>query len=207
VVIVASVGAWNALAWRSRTATQASAAGEPVDTVSFSTSSSAVMPQSSAGADSAAAAEVRPAASSPTTADPAAARPTTTPAVATPAAPPVVAIIGASADFGEGVTANRADSVVTVLFDTPELRTRIPEKFERFLRATLPRVYGPAIEPALAAVPVGGLAAQGSLLSDLPTRGIRVPLSQGWTLAVYPETRPGQDGPLVVRYRSVIRKD
>ena len=83
----------------------------------------------------------------------------------------------------------------------------MPEKFERFLRATLPRVYGPAIEPALAAVPFGGLTAQGALLSELPTRGIRVPVGQGWTLDVFPDTRPGQDGPLVIRYRSIIRKD
>jgi hypothetical protein len=107
----------------------------------------------------------------------------------------------------EGVVALRTDSSVTLSFDTPETRTRMPEKFERFLRTTLPQVYGQAVDSVLAKVPDGGIARQGDIVSDLPTRGIRIPVKDAWTLAVYPETRPGHDGPLVVRYRVTMAKD
>lgn len=100
-----------------------------------------------------------------------------------------------------GITAERTDSVVTLSFDTPMTRTRIPEKFERFVRATLPRIYGAAADSALARVPDGGIAGQGNLLYDLPSRGVHIPLDKGWQIALYPETRPGEDGPLVIRYR------
>jgi hypothetical protein len=104
----------------------------------------------------------------------------------------------------DGVMATRTDSGVTLAFDAPSTRTRIPEKFEHLVRATLPQVYGHAVDGALAKIPAGGLARQGNLVSELPNRGIRVPVNEAWTLAVYPETRPGHDGPLVVRYRTAL---
>jgi hypothetical protein len=100
-----------------------------------------------------------------------------------------------------GMVATRSDSVVTLAFDNPSSRTRQPEKFEQLLRTTLPKVYGPAIDSVLSKVPAGELMKDGNLVSDLPTRGIHVPVRDAWSLAVYPETRPGHDGPLVVRYR------
>ena len=102
----------------------------------------------------------------------------------------------------------RADSVVTVAFDTPLARTRLPEKFEQFVRLTLPQIYGPSIDGVLAKLPVGAIASQGSLLYDLPVRGARIPIANAWAIRLYPETRPGQDGPLVVRYNvSVVSKN
>jgi hypothetical protein len=92
---------------------------------------------------------------------------------------------------------------VTVSFDVPSMRTRVPEKFEHVIRATLPAIYGPAVDSVLARVPAGTMARQGDLMTELPSRGIRIPMNSTWELRVYPETRQGQDGPLVVRYRAV----
>lgn len=108
----------------------------------------------------------------------------------------------------DGVTAARTDSTVTLSFDTPELRTRMPDKFERFVRRSLPEIYGPAADSLLAKIPSGALASQGNLLSELPVRGLKVPIDDAWMIALYPETRPGQDGLLVVRYRvSVVARN
>jgi hypothetical protein len=107
----------------------------------------------------------------------------------------------------DGQTAVRTDSLVTVSFDMPMIRTRIPAKFERLVRSTLPAVYGRSIDSVLSKIPEGGIARQGNLVSELPTRGVRIPVNAEWTIALYPETRPGQDGPLVIRYRvSVVGK-
>ena len=43
-------------------------------------------------------------------------------------------------DLPDGISAMRTDSVVVLSFDTKLARTRIPEKFERFVRATLPTI-------------------------------------------------------------------
>lgn len=106
----------------------------------------------------------------------------------------------------DSVVAIRAGNSVTVHFDTPNGRTRRPEKFEQIVRATLPVIYGPAVDSLLARVPRGALAGAGGLLTELPKRGFRVPLGTGWMLALWPGTRSGQNGPLVVAYRaSVLR--
>ncbi len=101
----------------------------------------------------------------------------------------------------DSVLAFRTDSGVTVSFDRPMTRTRRPDKFEAFLRATLGQIYGAPADSALAHVPGGAIAQQGDLLSELPTRGIRIPVSDAWVIAVYPQLRQGKDGPLVIRYR------
>jgi hypothetical protein len=131
----------------------------------------------------------------------------TSPALpSSPASTPLAPAIGlGETTLPEGVLAQRVDSTVTVSFDAPMMRTRMPEKFERFLRASLGEVYGAAADSALARVPAGSIAtSQASLLYDLPTRGIHIPLAGGWQIAVYPEIRPGADGPLVVRYRATV---
>lgn len=109
-------------------------------------------------------------------------------------------------DLPDGISAMRTDSVVMLNFDTKLARTRIPEKFERFVRATLPVIYGAAADSALSRIPQGGLAQQGDLINELPMRGMRIPVPNGGTIALYPITRPGQDGPLVTRYRVVVIK-
>ena len=121
--------------------------------------------------------------------------------------PPLAPVIPmGQSTLAAGVVAARTDSSVLVSFDAPMLRTRMPVKFESFVRSTLPAIYGPAVDSALGKLGDGGIARQGDLLTELPTRGVRIPMRDGWTIALFPETRPGQDGPLVIRYRvSVIK--
>ncbi|HJQ19350.1 MAG TPA: hypothetical protein VJ867_03305 [Gemmatimonadaceae bacterium] len=107
-------------------------------------------------------------------------------------------------DLGDSVFAERSGPEVIVRFDNSALRTRFEEKFERTLRVTLPRVYGPAAQAALDAVNPGALV-RGDLLGELPQRGIDLALPNGETLVVYPMTRPGEDGPLVIAYRATLR--
>jgi len=106
----------------------------------------------------------------------------------------------------DSLLATRADSVITVSFDRTMIRTRNPWKFERLVRSTLPALYGAAADSALSRIPEGGLARQGDLINELPTRGMRIPVAPGWTFTLFPITRPGHDGPLVTQYRvSVVR--
>jgi hypothetical protein len=105
----------------------------------------------------------------------------------------------------DSVKAIRTDTSVTVFFDLPMIRTRRADKFERFVRATLPAIFGAKLDSLLAEIPAGTIARQGDLLTELPSRGARLALSNGWNLTLWPETRPGQDGPLVVRYRVAAR--
>jgi hypothetical protein len=104
------------------------------------------------------------------------------------------------------VFAVRAGDSVIVHFDTPLVRTRRPEKFERVLRETLPAVYGARADSLLAALPDGKILGGGELLTELPARGIHLSVGDNWLLDIWPETRPGRDGPLVVRYRTKLVK-
>lgn len=97
-----------------------------------------------------------------------------------------------------------SDSLVAVDFDEIMLRTRRPAKFENFVRTTLPLIYGSRAQQALDAIPDGGIASQGSLLTDLPRTGVRIPLDGGHVMMLWPETRPGRDGPLVIRFRITV---
>lgn len=101
------------------------------------------------------------------------------------------------------MVADRAGDTVRVSFDLVLSRTRRPEKFEAIVRSTLPQVYGSAVDSALRALPDGAVARAGDLVSTLPEQGFRIPLAGGRTIAVWPETRAGRDGPLVVAYRAV----
>jgi hypothetical protein len=92
-----------------------------------------------------------------------------------------------------------ADSVV-VHFDTPLTRTRRRDKFEQLVRTTLPAVYGATADSLLAHVAEGRLLPDADLLVELPLRGVALPPRDGWALTLWPETRPGRDGPLVVAY-------
>jgi hypothetical protein len=138
-----------------------------------------------------------------TPAAPAAALATTTPVTPAPVSPLVPQ---GQSSLPDSLLAMRADSVITVSFDRTMIRTRNPWKFERLVRSTLPALYGPLADSALARIPEGGLVRQGDLINELPTRGMRIPVAPGWTFTLFPITRPGQDGPLVTQYRvSVVR--
>lgn len=102
--------------------------------------------------------------------------------------------------LGDSVYAIREGGLVTVHFDTESLRTRLDWKFEGVVRATLPLVFGPNARAALDSIP-SGMLARGGLTTELPTRGITLRLGNQ-TLKVWPVTRQGRDGPLVVGYRA-----
>lgn len=125
--------------------------------------------------------------------------------VTTPSAPELAPVIGEGrSDLPEGIVAERSGDTVTVFFDTPLARTRRPEKFEAVVRATLPQIYGAIADSALVSIPAGTLVPRDGLLTELPARGLTIPLRDGLSLRVWPQTRPGQEGPLVVRYRARV---
>lgn len=105
-------------------------------------------------------------------------------------------------ELTDSMFAVRDGQEVMVHFDTEPLRTRYDWKFERVVRSTLPIVFGSVVRAALDSIPEGHLATGGDLLTELTTRGIELPVGEGQTLRVWPVTRPGQDGPLVVAYRA-----
>ena len=125
---------------------------------------------------------------------------------ASPAAAPVVVPVIAEGrtELGDSVYAVRDGPTVTVHFDTYLTRTRRRDKFDRIVRETLPQIYGAPADSLLASVPVGQIAQGGDLLAELPSTGISFELADGSTLALWPRTRPGQDGPLVVAYRATV---
>ncbi|HEU4995461.1 MAG TPA: hypothetical protein VFT29_11615 [Gemmatimonadaceae bacterium] len=129
------------------------------------------------------------------------------PTVAEPAPQPTLTPVVAEGrtDLGDSVFADREGGDVTVRFDNGLLRTRQDQKFERVVRATLPKVFGPAVATALDSIPEGRLFRGRTLLTELPSRGIALALPAiGKTMMVYPVTRPGREGPLVVAYRATI---
>lgn len=96
-----------------------------------------------------------------------------------------------------------ADSAV-VHFDTELARTRRRDKFEATVRATLPVLYGAGIDSMLTALPDGAITGDRDLVSEVAVRGVRLPVPAGGTLELWPVTRPGRDGPLVVGYRARV---
>lgn len=130
----------------------------------------------------------------------------TKPSVAAVAGAPALRVTAGRTDLTDGMYVERSGDSVAVHFDTPVYRTRRRDKFEHVVRATLGEVYGPTADSALAAVPAGALATGGDLLTELPARGITLPARDGWALTLWPSTRPGQDGPLVVSYRVTLAR-
>jgi hypothetical protein len=107
-------------------------------------------------------------------------------------------------DLTDSVYVERMADSAVVHFDTEIGRTRRRDKFEQIVRATLPALYGARAESLLVAVPVGELMAGRDLLTEVVAKGIRLPLAGGDTLEIWPQSRPGQDGPLVVSYRARV---
>ena len=125
--------------------------------------------------------------------------------VTIPTAAELAATIGeGKTSLRNGIVAERRGDEITVHFDTPLARTRRPDKFEGVLRATLPQIYGARVDSALIALPAGTLVPPHGLTTDLPTQGLYVPVPGGPTLRIWPEIRPGENGPLVVRYRVLV---
>ncbi len=108
--------------------------------------------------------------------------------------------------LSDGINAMRSGDTVTVSFNTPMLRTRRPEKFEGIVRRTLAGVYGAKAASLLASIPTGSLVQVQDLFADLPTRGLRIAIPAGGTIALWPETKEGKDGPLVVAYRATVTR-
>lgn len=130
-------------------------------------------------------------------------------ATATRPAPPAAWLVprtaaGRTALRTPATFAQRDGDAVTVHFDEVMTRTRRADKFERIVRATLPEVYGAAADSLLAAVKPGTLVGGDDLVTELPERGIRLAHPSGAALVLWPETRPGRDGPLVVAYRVTV---
>jgi len=105
-------------------------------------------------------------------------------------------------DLGDGVFAERNGDEVVVNFDTETLRTRFDWKFEGIVRTTLPQVYGQEVGAALDSIPAGKFVRGGDVVTELPTRGVVLSLPRGRTLRVWPITRPGRDGAIIIAYRA-----
>lgn len=105
-------------------------------------------------------------------------------------------------ELTDSLYAVRSGDTVVVNFDASPTRTRRADKFEAVVRRTLPAVYGAIADSLLAAVPDGQLASPATLLTELPASGIHLerPGTSTHALTIFPQTRPGRDGPLVVSY-------
>ena len=126
-------------------------------------------------------------------------------AKAAPSAPPLIPMVPeGTSPLADSMTVVREGDTMLVHFDTELGRTRRPEKFDAVVRATLVQIYGSPAESLLSTIPAGTIGRGGDLLAELPTRGIRLRAADGSTLALWPVTRPGRDGPLVVSYRAVV---
>jgi len=134
-------------------------------------------------------------------AEPAAPATATAPTIPAAPAPFAPTILRGETMLADSVVAIRSDSDVVVKFDRTMLRTRRPNKFEQLVRTTLESVYGAPGAAVIRKLPNGAITSQGDLINELPTRGIRIPVDSAWVIRVFPETRMGKDGPIVVRYR------
>ena len=108
-------------------------------------------------------------------------------------------------ELGDSMFAVRQGDEVTVDFDRENLRTRFDWKFEGVVRATLPLVFGADARVALDSIPAGTWVRGGALLTELPDRGIPIRIGEH-TVRVWPVTRQGRDGPLVVGYRAATAR-
>ena len=127
------------------------------------------------------------------------------PARVTVPAPALIPMVPeGTSPLADSMTVVRQGETMLVHFDTELGRTRRPEKFDAIVRATLVQIYGSTAESMLSTVAPGSIGRDGDLLAELPTRGIRLRAGDGSTLSLWPITRPGRDGPLVVSYRAVV---
>lgn len=109
-------------------------------------------------------------------------------------------------DLTDSVFVERVADSVVVHFDTEIGRTRRRDKFEQMVRATLPALYGARADSLLVSIPAGGLTGGRDLVTEIVRRGIHLPLAGGDTLELWPRTRAGRDGPLVVSYAAHLAR-
>jgi hypothetical protein len=133
------------------------------------------------------------------------------PAPAVDSAPPSPPRLGpiipqGRTELHDSLFAVRSGDTVVVNFDTGPARTRRADKFELLVRQTLRSVYGAVADTVLATVPNGRLASAKELVTTLPSRGIHLRSAQGPRFGLWPQTRPGRDGPLVVAYRTIVER-
>ena len=197
------MGASAANAWHAATkadtvqvATRASVVASSVSVVASSSTRAADVTQQGGAMPAAAPASATLASST---------APAPAPVAATQSPVPILVSEGRT-DLTENLIAERSGDSLIVDFDTPATRTRRRDKFEAVVRQTLPMIYGAPVDSVLRAIPDGGIVGSVDLLDELPKRGIHLPLGDGWTLDLWPETRPGQDGPLVVTYWARVRR-
>lgn len=221
LVVIAAVGIAGATALRARLGARTAdkrTAGDPPTTRAAETNPDStpgpVTASESAQVSSpvqdtavaAVAAAAKPAGPTPPAATPAApnANPAATPEQVSRVVAPLVPV-GRTA-LRDTMVVDRAGDTVRVSFDLVLSRTRRADKFEAIVRSTLPQVYGAPADSALRALPVGAVARAGDLMTTLPQSGFRIPLADGRAISVWPETRAGRDGPLVVAYRAVAAR-
>ena len=203
--MIVAVGIGVVTAWRGRAVAAGRQGLTTADLIGTAPSGSAV------AGDTAASTSAAPPTAIPVSAPSTAslvASPAPTPA---PVSPPPIAAMSPVIPVGrtmlrDTMVAERTGDTVRVSFDLLLSRTRRPEKFEAIMRATLPQVFGPAADSALQSLPAGSVARAGDLVATLPERGLRIPAAGGMTIAVWPETRAGRDGPLVVAYRALASR-
>jgi len=198
LAVIAAVGFAGATAIRAHMGVRTDAGKTTGDTAVAATATTDPAPPAAPATDSAKPLLVTPVAARAATPNEMAAAPAAPTAVVIP---PVVPV-GRTA-LRDTMVAERAGDTVRVSFDLLLSRTRRPDKFEAIVRSTLPQVYGAPADSALRALPVGAVARTGDLMTTLPQSGFRIPLADGRSIAVWPETRAGRDGPLVVAYRAV----
>ena len=185
----------------------AKAAAAPKRDSSFTVASATVVQQGAPAPATAVADSAPQPVSTPMVAAPAAAHTDSAPSHPAVSAAPVPVIrpvvpLGRT-DLPDSLYLERRADTVVVHFDTSPTRTRRADKFEAIVRQTLRSVYGAVADTLLAAVPEGRLVLPNELLTTLPSRGMRLTTAAGARIRLWPETRPGRDGPLVVAYRAV----
>ena len=192
LIVVAVVGnaAVNALRTSARKSTR-----EPLQLLA-STSTSTVRQQGAPVAPAAA-----PAAGSPARN---AAPSTRTPVATKPASGLTLKVPEGRTGLRDSMFVERTGDSVVVHFDTELARTRRRDKFETTVRVTLPVLYGALADSMLAALPEGAITGGGDLVNEVAVRGVRLAVPAGGTLELWPVTRPGRDGPLVVGYRARV---
>ena len=107
-------------------------------------------------------------------------------------------------ELRDSIYVERDGDSAVVHFDTEAARTRRRDKFEAVVRTTLPALYGARAGSMLDILPDGAIVGEGDLLNDVAVHGVRLAIPGGGTLELWPVTRPGRDGPLVVGYRTRV---
>ena len=109
-------------------------------------------------------------------------------------------------DLQDSLYAVRRGDTVVVNFDTGPARTRRADKFELVVRQTLHSVFGAVADTLLTAVPEGKLVPVSELVTTLPKRGIHLQGPHAPHVALWPQTKPGRNGPLVFAYKAVVER-